>query len=677
MLYRPWQILLKDKQKSQTLGAQLNVPDLVCDIISSRGMTAEKAQTFIYGGTEISSPFLLKNMQKAVDCILQAVDTGKRIIIFGDYDVDGVTSTALLYTYLDGLGAEVYYKLPSREDDGYGLSCETVAELAQKGVQLIITVDNGICAYDAVEKANELGIEVVVTDHHLPPKTLPNAVAVVDPCLADDESPFKALSGVGVAFKLICALEGCEPGELLAFYGDLVAIGTVADIMELADENREFVKAGLVALQNPERAGIAALLRECGLSEKEITAETISFGIAPRLNAAGRMDSANIALELLLCDDDEQAEELAKELCEKNAQRQKAEQDIAEEIVNRIITDTKYYDEKIIVVDGENFHQGVIGIVASRLVERFAKPAIVISIDETGEGKGSGRSVEGISLYDAISSCEELLLRFGGHSMAAGLSVMKENIPAFREKINEYAVSLNIPERKSPLIIDSVVELDKLTTDEVEAISMLAPFGNGNLAPLFCVQNATIEAVFSVSEGKHTRLRLKQGATSIYAVMFGVTPNSLCYEQGDKVDVALYLSVYEGRAGAMLSGRIKEIRSANLNEAYLDDLYLFDVLCAGGNLTSQQKERLLPSRAETAVIYKDITLKPLCVRDLRPLFLRIENQNAGKIMVSIAALTQLGLIEKTVVNGAEVYSTVQVSEKKDLAGAKILRALGD
>lgn len=675
MLYRPWETAKINTEKSKQLQNELSLPPLISDVLVARGKEVLEAKEMVYGGGEITSPKLLKNIDKAVERILQAVDKRQRIIVFGDYDVDGVTATALLYTYLDGLGADVYYKLPSRDDDGYGLNSEIVQQLHEKEVSLIITVDNGICAHEAVLAASQLGIDVVITDHHLPPAQLPQACAIINPCLADDESPFKFLSGVGVAFKLICALEDCEPQELLPFYADLLAIGTVADIMELTGENREFVKAGLAQLQNPERAGIAALMHHSSADGKEVTTDTISFAIAPRLNAAGRMDSANIALELLLCDDEDEADDLAKELCEKNALRQKAEQDIADEIIKSVAAGAEHYDSKVIVIEGESFHQGVIGIVASRIVERFGKPAIIISIDQNGEGKGSGRSVEGISLYDAISACSDLLLRFGGHSMAAGLSIMRENIAEFRKKINQLPSLIKSPQRCQPIAIDCEINLQRLNTDEVSALSYLAPYGNGNPSPLFCIKNAVIDAVYPVSDGKHTRLRLKQGAASVYCVMFNVSPAALCYQQGDAVDAAVYLTVYEGKGGTMLSGRIKDLRPAALGEDYLDKLVLFDMLCSGAQLDKAQKAQLLPQRADTAAIYKMIAQRPVCSRDLRPVFNILGGENAGKTFVSLCALAELGLIQKIEKDGTEQYVNVPATDKKDLSSAKILCAL--
>ncbi|MEG2660169.1 MAG: single-stranded-DNA-specific exonuclease RecJ [Oscillospiraceae bacterium] len=676
MLYRPWQIANHDSKKSTALSEAFGLPRLVCDVLTSRGLTdTDDVRAFVEADTPLSSPMQLANIDKARARILNAVDKGERIAVFGDYDVDGVTATALLYTYLDGLCADVYYKLPNREDDGYGLSVQTVDYMAEKGVNLIITVDNGVSAIEAIAYAAEKGIDVVVTDHHLPPPVLPNAIAIVNPQLSEDKSEFKALSGVGVAFKLICALEGCEPSELMPFYSDLVAIGTVADIMTLTGENRVLVKAGLEVLQNTDRPGLAALIEACGFADKELTADNISYGIAPRLNAAGRMDTANTALDLLLCDDTDSAQDLVATLVENNAMRQKTEQDIAEEVSKKIIEDIKYHSERILVVEGRGYHQGVIGIVASRIVERFGKPAIIISIDENGEGKGSGRSVEGISLYDAISGCKDLLIRFGGHAMAAGLSVREENISAFRSAINVF-VNANYPVSvRAPLHLDARVDLQKLTAEDIESLSLLAPFGNGNPAPLFYIENASIDALYPVSDGKHTRIRLKSGNACIYGIIFGTSPTALGYTLNSRVDAAVSLSVYAGKQGKMISARIKELRPYGMSDKYLQAAQSYEAFCCKEQISQDERILIKPQRADTVAVYKRVCDGGLPANDLRPLFAQLGSENAGKILVSLSALCELGLVEKKQKDGAEFYIAAPVTEKKNLASASILRSL--
>ena len=508
MNYRAWQVKQPDEKAAARLAGAIGAPLLLARILTARGICDPAgALAFLQEDAPLGDPFALRDMDKAVQRIQRAVDEEEPIVIFGDYDVDGVTATALLYSHLRGMGANVRCKLPSREEDGYGLTVPVVEALAEKGFKLLITVDNGITSVAEAARAAELGLDLVVTDHHLPLETLPAAAAVVDPARPDDESPFKALSGAGVAFKLCAALDGCVPEDLLDFAGDLAAIGTVADVMPLVGENRTIVRHGLAALQNSERPGLLALLEACGLSEKPVTAENISFALAPRINAAGRMDSAVTALQLLLCEDFEKAEQLTERLLAANTARQEAEQQIMAEAEAQLAADPARQDDPVILVWGEGFHPGVIGIVASRLVERYGRPAMVISV-QNGEGKGSGRSVPGFNLHSAIAACAPLLVRFGGHAQAAGLSVEEKNIPALQKALNEFAVrEYPVPEAP-PLELDVEVRLDQLTVGDVQGLGYLAPCGNGNPAPLFLLRDAVVEGVYPVSEGRHTRVRL-------------------------------------------------------------------------------------------------------------------------------------------------------------------------
>ncbi|MFQ9679747.1 MAG: single-stranded-DNA-specific exonuclease RecJ [Ruthenibacterium lactatiformans] len=461
------------------------------------GWTPEAARAVRRRGRFVD-PMLLSGMEAAVARIHRAIDDGERIAVFGDYDVDGVTATALLYTYLDSAGADVYYKLPSRDDDGYGLSETAVDLMAAKGVSLIVTVDNGVSANAAIAHAKEQGVDVVVTDHHLPPQTLPEAAAIVNPQLPGDESPCKTLSGAGVAFKLAAALTAARRTRC-CLLRDLAAIGTIADIMLLEGENRRIVKAGLALLQQTERPGIAALIEACGLGGKELTAENVSFGLAPRLNAAGRMDSAAAALELLLCEDPEEAEAIVAGLEAQNAARQKAEQDILQGVLDSVAADETYGADRILVVWGRGYHQGVIGIVASRVVERFGKPAIIVSVDENGEGKGPAAHRGRFAVQ-----CHRRLRRpahpVGGHALAAGLS-REENLPAFRKAVNAWAAQEHPVLKRPALRLDAragAVRPER--RGRGRAVGARAVWPRQPHAGIF-VENAVIDAVYPLSEG--------------------------------------------------------------------------------------------------------------------------------------------------------------------------------
>lgn len=596
-------------------------------------------------------------------------------MVFGDYDVDGVTATALLYQHLKGMGATVKCMLPSREGDGYGLSRNAIQSIHDKGYQLIVTVDNGISAVEEAEFAAELGIDLIITDHHLPPETLPKAVAVVDPRRLDDTSPFKGLCGAGVAFKLCAALDGCPPEEMLDYCGDLAAVGTVADVMPLTGENRTLVKSGLRQLQNTDRPGLEALLEEVGLAGRPITAENISYAIAPRINAAGRMDSAVTALQLVLCEDPDRAEELAHKLNEINVKRQETELEIFKAAQVLLEQQPERLEDRVMLLWGRDWHPGVIGIVASRLVERTGRPVIVVTVDEHGECKGSGRSVPGFNLHACIGSCADLLIRYGGHAMAAGLSVREENLPELRRRLNEWAARECPVLHTAPLECDLPIHLDRVTVDSVRRIDALAPFGAENPTPVFLLQSAVVDGVYPVSEGRHSRLRLRQGNASVYAVWFGMPSEQLPYTMGDVVDAALNLSVYESARGAQLSGRILDLHPAGLGTKLSEQAALVAALRRGTPLTAEQKTLITPDRSHIITVYRELQARRWHAEDLQPLCAKLGEENTGKTLVAVTALEQVGLIATVEKGGAKYLELVPAQGKKNLADAPILKCL--
>ena len=668
----PW----SDEKYKAVLAAQQKENALLAGILAARGITdPAEALTLLAGEEELSDPALLTDMDAACQRIWQAIDNGETIAVFGDYDVDGVTATALLYQHLKGMGATVKCMLPSREGDGYGLSKNAIQSMHNKGCTLIVTVDNGISAVEEADFAASLGMDLIITDHHLPPETLPKAVAVVDPRREDDHSPFKGLCGAGVAFKLCAALDGCPPEEMLDYCGDLAAVGTVADVMPLTGENRTLVKAGLKLLQQTDRPGISALLEEVGLEGKPITAENVSYAIAPRINAAGRMDNAVTALQLVLCEDEERAEELAHKLNEINVARQETEQEIVKAAQEQLDSEPAILEDRVILIWGRDWHPGVIGIVASRLVEKTGRPVIVVSVDEHGEGKGSGRSVQGFNLHECIASCEDILLRFGGHAMAAGLSVREENLPELRRRLNEWAARECAVLFTPPLECDLSIHLDRITVESVRRLEQLAPYGAENPTPVFVLEKAVIDGIFSVSEGKHCRLRLRQGNASIYAVWFGMPPEQLPYTMGDVVDAAVNLSVYESLRGAQLSGRILELHPAGFGNAAAEQTALVQALRRGTPLSAEQKARIAPERSDIITVYRELQARRWHAEDLQPLFAKLGEENTGKILVAITALEQVGLIAVRERSGAKFWELVPAEGKKNLADAPILKCL--
>ena len=668
----PW----SEQKYAATLAAQQKEAGLLAGVLAARGITdPAEALTLLAGEEELSDPMLLTDMDKACARILEAIDKEQTIVVYGDYDVDGVTATALLYQHLKGMGANVKCMLPSREGDGYGLSKNAVQSIHDKGCQLIVTVDNGISALEEADFAASLGVDLIVTDHHLPHDTLPHAVAVVDPRRADDHSPFKGLCGAGVAFKLCAALDGCPPEEMLDYCGDLAAVGTVADVMPLTGENRTLVKAGLKLLQQTDRPGFSALLEEVGLAGRPITAENVSYAIAPRINAAGRMDNAVTALQLVLCEEEERAEELAHKLNEINVARQETEQEIVRAAQEQLDAEPAILEDRVILIWGRDWHPGVIGIVASRLVEKTGRPVIVVSVDEHGEGKGSGRSVQGFNLHACIASCEDILLRFGGHAMAAGLSVREENLHELRRRLNEWAARECPVLLTPPLECDLSIHLDRITVESVRRLEQLAPYGAENPTPVFVLEKAVIDGIYPVSEGRHCRLRLRQGSASMYAVWFGMHPEQLPYAMGDVVDAALNLSVYDAPRGAQLSGRILELHPAGLGNAAAEQTALVQALRRGTPLTAEQKAAVAPKRSDIITVYRELQARRWHAEDLQPLFAKLGEQNTGKILVALTALEQVGLIAVQECGGAKFWGLVPAQGKKNLADAPILKCL--
>lgn len=671
MGYRVWQQKTQDAQAEQALTAS-GCGRLLARVLVSRGCrTPEEARILLDEQAPLSDPFLIKDMDKAVERLQRALEEEEPIVIYGDYDVDGVAATAILYEYLTNLGAQVRCKLPLRTEGGYGLNRTALKKLADKGFRLIVTVDNGIAAVEEAAYAKELGIDLVITDHHLPSGSLPEAVAVVDPNRSDDESPFKSLCGAGVAFKLCAAMEGCDPAELLDVCGDLAAIGTIADVVPLVGENRTLVREGLALLQDTVRPGLAALLEASGCAGKAVTSETVGYSIAPRLNAAGRMDTAATALKLLLCSNEEQATGIAARLTEINTDRQHTEQEVLAAALKQLEAEPARAHDRVLVVSGENWHPGVLGIVASRLTERFGRPSIVISVAE-GEGRGSGRAPRSFNLHGALQGCANLLSRYGGHAAAAGLTIDEENLPAFRRAINLWAEQ-TYPEPEPPILeLDAPATVAELTVGEVAQLDKLAPFGGGNHQPLFLIENAVLDGIWPMgAEKRHSRIRLRQGADSCFASVFGTAPEDLPYRVGTAVDAAVEVSIFNGRNGPAVSVHIRALRPAGMGDAPVRQAALLDDFLAGHSLTREQAEQFAPARTDTVALYRMIQAGSVYAEDLQPVFAALGSDKAGKVLVSLEALRELGLVER---RGAR-YLPAAVDGKKDLMSAPILRRM--
>lgn len=566
MILRKWEVRPLDKERAAAFAQTYGVPFFLAMLMNIRGLDdAAHLREFLGEGEPLSDPFLLKDMDKAAARITRAVDNMEKIAVYGDYDADGVTSTAMLYSYLETRGADVIFYIPQREGEGYGMNMGAVEYLKEQGVSLIVTVDNGISSVQEVARANELGIDVVVTDHHRPQAILPDAVAVVDAYRPDDTSPYKHFSGVGIAFKLLMALEdgAGDVEDLLEAYSDLAAIGTIGDIVPLTGENRTLIRAGLERLSQSDRPGVQALLENAGIAGKALTSTNVAFTLVPRINATGRMGAPERAVRLLISGYEEEAEVLSEEICADNEERRRVEAEIAEAAFADIEA-KGYMKDRVVVVDGENWHHGVIGIVASRVTERCGKPCMIISRGET-EAKGSGRSIEGFSLFEAICACGDLLIKFGGHPMAAGITLKPENIEAFRKRINRYAAE-HFPQMPTQTVtLDCKLNPAALSVSMAQSLTQLEPFGNGNPQPVFGLFNMELSNVTPVGGGGHLRLTLEKNGAVITAMRFNTKPEELPYHIGDKIDLAVQLEAREFRGQPSLTVIVRDMKFAAFN----------------------------------------------------------------------------------------------------------------
>lgn len=673
-----WKIAQSDLSLAEQIAKTLKVDPLVCDVLLGRGYeNEEQIQRFLEGSPTFFDPFLMKDMDKAVARIQLAVENGEKIAVYGDYDCDGMTATYLVYTYLENIGADVFFYIPDRDGEGYGLNKGAIDRISEQGTTLIITVDNGISALDEVKYAAELGVDVVITDHHQPMETLPKAVAVVDPHRTDCESPYKNLAGVGVAFKLLCALDGDDGWGMIEHYGDIVAIGTIGDVVNLDGENRLLIKEGLNILKTTENIGVSALLSAAGLDGKPMSSEMVAFGIVPRINAAGRLGKTSKALELLLCEEEERAAELAREMNELNQHRQALGNEIAAQVQQQLESDPQKRYQKVIVLQSDQWHHGIIGIVAAKVVERYGKPCFLISV-EGDEARGSGRSVEGFSLAEALQKSCAHLTRFGGHSLAAGFSLYTDDIPLFLRDFYQYCDE-NFPQMPTlTLPIDHVLEISEMTIEKIKALDALEPYGAGNASPVFAVMGAIVDKVYPLSGGKHCKIRFIKDDDAFYGLYFGMSPDRLEYAPGDRVDIAVScdISIYNGMQ--QLSIKIKDIRPSGICEERLfATKTLYDDYRLGRKLQQEEKERLLPSREDIALLYRYLREKRFVSFGEDLLFVRAvgDKMDYGRMRIALDVLCEMGLAAQVKKNGKILTGAVKNPQKVDLGKSKILAAL--
>ncbi len=604
MKYKQWNLAASDPTAAAAL-ERAGLPPLAALVLCARGVdTPEKARAFLDAGTgQLQEPLLMKDMDRAAGRVAAALAAGETIAVYGDYDVDGITATSLLTDFLRREGGTVIPYIPDRMEEGYGLNTDALETLHRAGVSLVVTVDCGITAVEEARRARELGMDLVITDHHECKEELPDALAVVDPHRPDCPYPFKRLAGVGVALKLVLALGGpARQEELLRRYADLSAIGTVADVMSLTWENRTIVTLGLEAMRRTSRPGLKALLRQAGLEERPLNSMAIGYTLAPRINASGRMGCASLAAELLLTADPARGEELAACLCELNRERQAIEARISEECqaLAEALPQEKRY---ALVLAGKHWHQGVVGIVASRLAEKYSCPAFMICLQD-GKGKGSCRSFGGFNLFAALEHCAPLLEGFGGHALAAGFTIREENIPAFTAAMNDYVRRCTGgAEMVSALDVDCAVEdVGILTLEGVEGLDLLEPYGSDNPKPVFYLQGCLITALSEVGGGRHLKLRLTAGGRSFDAIFFSATGAEAGVAQGDRVDVAFTPQINEYRGWRSVQLQVCDLRPA-LTRAQAERA-LFEKFRRGEDLTRREAAALLPTREEFVVLWR-------------------------------------------------------------------------
>ena len=678
MILRKWEVRPLDKERAAAFAQTYGVPFFLAMLMNIRGLDdAAHLREFLGEGEPLSDPFLLKDMDKAAARITRAVDNMEKIAVYGDYDADGVTSTAMLYSYLETRGADVIFYIPQREGEGYGMNIGAVEYLKEQGVSLIVTVDNGISSVQEVARANELGIDVVVTDHHRPQEILPDAVAVVDAYRPDDTSPYKHFSGVGIAFKLLMALEdgAGDVEDLLEAYSDLAAIGTIGDIVPLTGENRTLIRAGLERLSQSDRPGVQALLENAGIAGKALTSTNVAFTLVPRINATGRMGAPERAVRLLISGYEEEAEVLSEEICADNEERRRVEAEIAEAAFADIEA-KGYMKDRVVVVDGENWHHGVIGIVASRVTERCGKPCMIISRGET-EAKGSGRSIEGFSLFEAICACGDLLIKFGGHPMAAGITLKPENIEAFRKRINRYAAE-HFPQMPTQTVtLYCKLNPAALSVSMAQSLTQLEPFGNGNPQPVFGLFNMELSNITPVGGGGHLRLTLEKNGAVITAMRFNTKPEELPYHIGDKIDLAVQLEAREFRGQPSLTVIVRDMKFAAFNtEKNIASLASFEKWQRGEVLSAEDKNRLYPDRACLAAIYRALrTVNGKETDQVRFVSQFGKDMTLGLFKTALLVFEERGLVHSEIADDTFTATLIETSGKTDITRSPVLLAL--
>lgn len=667
MAHKKWVVRDVDKETASAISEKFNIDPFVACLLVSRGINDDlSVSNFLSKSFETVSPFNFADMEKAVSVINSAVDNNEKICIYGDYDCDGVTSTALLLSFLKNLGADVFYYIPDRISEGYGINNSAVDEIYNKGANLIVTVDNGISSVDEAEYIYSLGMRLVVTDHHRLGSELPRAEAIVNPHREDNKLTFKDYCGVGVAFKLAQAMYDGGVEDLIEEYIELVTVGTLGDFVPLVHENRAFVRKGLEKINNYPSPPFEAFVNANGF--KDYSSGDIVMQLCPRINAMGRMGDAARAVEFLLSADGEDCAYKYEQLCLENSKRQEIEKTILEDVTRILEENPSIAAQRVIVVKGRGYHHGVTGIVASNIVERYNKPTFIISVDEDGIARGSARSTEGFNIFDAISSCSDCLIRFGGHPQAAGVTLEENKINEFIRRINEYALSTFELMPQAELNIDLKISPNYLTLDLAENLSVLEPYGAGNLQAVFGVYKMRLLSVTPLKEGKHIRLELEKKGKVIRVVKFSTPYAEFPYKPGDILDIAVKINKNLFRERLLLSIIAVDVRLSDTDDdKYVSEKNDYELYRQSGKFSPS----LYPDREICALIYRALKSNAGWNYSLEDLYFRLQKSvTYGQLMFALKAFSQAGLIK---IDGT--VTMLKPQGKVSLEDTKILKSL--
>ncbi|MDE7364812.1 MAG: single-stranded-DNA-specific exonuclease RecJ [Ruminococcus sp.] len=669
---KKWEKSVQNKEIIRKLAVSCSISPLTSAVLASKGYSSPDSVRQSIDADGLSDPFLIKDMQSAVDTINQAIDENQLICVYGDYDCDGIMSCTILYTYLLESGANVMYYIPERSE-GYGLNKDAIKSICDDGAKLIVTVDNGISAISESEYIYSLGMKLVVTDHHQQGEQLPKAEAVVDPHRLDCHSPFKDACGAVIALKIVAALNDGDYTSALEQFGDLAAMATVADIVKLKDENRFIVSYGLELINNTDRPALIALKEVAGLNNKKVDSRSIGFGLAPRINASGRFGSPKTAVKLFLCESYEEALPLAQELNTLNEERKNAENKIVSEIYQMIDENPSLVRDRVIFICGKNWHHGVIGIVASKIQEKFGKPCFIAS-EENGEIRGSARSFGDFSVFNALTYAKDSLEKFGGHVGAGGFTIKNGMAENFRQLINRFALENHKEMPVYTIKADVTVTPDELTVENVQELEILEPYGEGNEKPNFLIENARILNIIGLSGGVHTKIRIAIGNVQKDALMFWVSPDAFPLKVGDYCDIIAVLDKNEYRENISLSIKIEDIRPHGFNQdKFFNGFSVFESFTRNEELPDNYYSAMLPTRDMTVFIYKCIPKDTGINSDTLYIRLKHPDINYCRFCVAVEAMKQLGFI--TISSADSIIRTVPDAPKADLNSAPILVSL--